>query len=401
MDQPLPRRWHGGTGDDYATVAYNAATGAPLWRKRYNGPGNSNDNAESVAVSPDGGRVFVTGMSQGVSSGEDYATVAYSAATGAQLWVRRYNDPGNGDDYAYSVAVSPGGSTVFVTGGCVSCRPPNKPRSPTTPPLAPRCGRATTTARYSALAFAVAVSPDGSRVFVTGTVSGPYARGNYVTIAYDAATGATLWVKTYSSPGNFQDLAVFLAVSPDGSTVFVTGTSGTATTRNDYATVAYDAATGAQLWVTRYSSPGKNDDSAGGLAVSPDGSTVFVTGDSPGGGTGDDYVTVAYNAATGAQQWLTRYNGSGNGSDLAAWIAVSPTGGAVFVTGISAGSTTGNDYATVAYNAATGAQQWVTRYSSPGNSNDWGISVAVSPSGGTVFVTGFNGENGTTIAYSG
>ena len=62
-----------------------------------------------MAVSPGGTRVFVTGTSQGATSHYDYATVAYSTATGTRLWARRYNGPGNGDDHAWSVAVSPGG----------------------------------------------------------------------------------------------------------------------------------------------------------------------------------------------------------------------------------------------------------------------------------------------------
>src|SRR5262249_29457319 len=59
-------------------------------------------NATSVAASPDGSRVFVTG-----STSDDYATVAYDAATGQQLWDSRYDGPTSGRDFAASVAVSP------------------------------------------------------------------------------------------------------------------------------------------------------------------------------------------------------------------------------------------------------------------------------------------------------
>jgi hypothetical protein len=45
-----------------------------------------------VTVSPGGERVFVTGGSLGATSG-DYATAAYYAATGTPLWVSRYKRP--------------------------------------------------------------------------------------------------------------------------------------------------------------------------------------------------------------------------------------------------------------------------------------------------------------------
>ena len=60
--------------------------------------------------------MFVTGARAGRAADSDYATVAYSAATGGQLWVSRYHGPASGFDGADSVAVSPGGATVFVTG---------------------------------------------------------------------------------------------------------------------------------------------------------------------------------------------------------------------------------------------------------------------------------------------
>ena len=58
------------------------APGAQLWVRLYNGPGNSFDAASSVAARPGGATVYVTGTSYGgAATGNDYATVAYTAAT--------------------------------------------------------------------------------------------------------------------------------------------------------------------------------------------------------------------------------------------------------------------------------------------------------------------------------
>ncbi len=133
----------------------------------------------------------------------------------------------------------------------------------------------------------------------------------------------------------------------------MTGTSGYQAEQlstYDYATVAYSAATGRQLWVRRYNRIGAGAfDGASSVAVSPSGTAVYVTGHSSGRTTGEDYATVAYSAATGRQLWVRRYNGPANGGDGACCVAVSRGGTRVFVTGTSPGRTSGNDYATVAY----------------------------------------------------
>jgi DNA-binding beta-propeller fold protein YncE len=86
----------------------------------------------------------------------------------------------------------------------------------------------------------VAVSPDGSEVFVTGTTT-YNVHDRYATVAYDASSGATLWVRTFLGSGGYSQ-ARAVAVSPDGSTVFVSGTSYGKATDQDYVTIAYDAA---------------------------------------------------------------------------------------------------------------------------------------------------------------
>src|SRR5581483_846863 len=282
---------------DYATVAYDAASGAQLWARRYNGPGNLFDGAYALGVSPDGSRVFVTGSSYGSGDQEDYATVAYDAARGAQLWVSRYDGPGSDDDFA----------------------------------------------------LALEVSPDGSRLFVTGESAGAGSYGDYATFAYDAASGAQLWEGRYNGPGNGYDSGEALGVSPDGSRLFVTGWSVGSGGYSDYATVAYDATSGAQRWARRYNGPGHRYDEARALRVSPDGSTLFVTGDSVGSGTYSDYATVAYKAPGGSQLWASRYNGPGSGGDEPLALGVSPDGLRLFVAGSSEGSGSSLDFATVAY----------------------------------------------------
>jgi hypothetical protein len=69
------------------------------------------------------------------------------------------------------------------------------------------------------------------------------------------------------------------------------------------------AVPGGQLWASLYDGPAGTGGYAFAVAVSPDGATVFVTGNSFGGASGTDYDTVAYDAATGARRWASRYSG--------------------------------------------------------------------------------------------
>ncbi len=74
--------------------------GREAWATRYNGPASNEDVPAAMVPSPDGQRVYVTGLSDGVSTASDYATVAYDAATGSELWVSRYDGPYHQAEYA-------------------------------------------------------------------------------------------------------------------------------------------------------------------------------------------------------------------------------------------------------------------------------------------------------------
>jgi hypothetical protein len=83
------------------------------WVQRYNGPGNLEDHASALAI--DGsGNVCVTGSSFVNGTGYDFATVVYNTS-GALQWVKRYDGPANGNDGANSIAADNLGN-VYVTG---------------------------------------------------------------------------------------------------------------------------------------------------------------------------------------------------------------------------------------------------------------------------------------------
>ncbi|MFO7639501.1 MAG: SBBP repeat-containing protein, partial [bacterium] len=85
------------------------------WVRRYQGPGDWKDGATALAV--DGqGNVYVTGYSEGLGTGPDYATIKYSP-DGEELWVTRYAGPEVGQQYPTALAVD-GQGNVYVTGSC-------------------------------------------------------------------------------------------------------------------------------------------------------------------------------------------------------------------------------------------------------------------------------------------
>jgi len=199
----------------------------------------------------------------------------------------------------------------------------------------------------------------------------------------------TAWVRRYNGPGYGSDGPRALAMDNSGN-VYVTGYSSGSGTATDYATIKY-APNGDSLWVRLYNGPGNGDDRAFAL-VADDSGNVYVTGFSSGSGTNTDYATIKY-APNGDTLWVRRYNGPGNGNDIAYALALDDSGN-VYVTGSSWGSGTFYDYATIKY-APNGDSLWVRRYNGVGNGYDDAEALAVDRSG-NVYVTGGSG----TIKYS-
>ncbi len=379
---------HGsGSSDDYTTIKYNAS-GIVQWAARYNGPGNSVDVSSAIVVDVSG-NVYVTGSSYGSGTGSDYATVKYDSA-GDTVWVARYNGPGGSYDAASALAVD-GSGNVYVAGlsyGSDIDFATIKYDS---------AGDTVWVARYngpgdgSDAASAIAVDGLGN-VYVAGLSYGAGTSYDYATIKYDVS-GDTMWTVRYNGPGLSEDFASALTVDGSGN-VYVTGSSRGSGSSDDYATVKYNAY-GDMMWIARYNGPENHDDKASALAIDGSGN-VYVTGSSLSSGSGDDYLTVKYNA-NGDTMWTARYNGPGDSTDVASALAVDASGN-VYVTGYSIGSGTGYDYATIKYNAA-GAEQWAVRYNGRRNSDDEASALAVDDSG-NAYVTGYITGSGFSYDYA-
>ena len=324
-----------GTGFDYVTIKYGP-NGDTLWMRKYNGPGNWQDNPRAIAV--DSGNVYVTGWSCGSGTYFDYGTIKYKT-NGDILWVRRYDGPGNGYDYANAI-------TVDETGN----------------------------------------------VCVTGSNYRNSTDDDYTTIKYKP-NGDTAWVRGYNGPGDSADCAWAIAVNNSGN-VYVTGYSWGIGTGFDYATIKYTP-DGDTAWARRYNGPTDSGDYAKAIAVDEAGN-VYVTGYSKGIGTDFDYATIKY-GPNGNELWVQRYNGPGDSLDYARAIALDDSGN-IYVTGDSKGIGTDFDYATIKY-GPNGNELWVQRYNGPGDSTDWTRAIVVDDNY-NVYVTGYSWGIGTDFDYA-
>lgn len=210
------------------TIAYAPATGVPIWTKRYNGSANGSDTAVGLVASPDSSDVFVTGHVV-VSGVDDFATLAYDAATGDMLWIRRF---AHGTPSA--LAISPDGADLFVTGSTSSVSSCNTIAYMTADGTrtwsrllnGPDCSRG-----------GLAVSPDGLNLFIATSQAISLDGIDYTPDQWKTANGGNV------PPGNIwgsrrADEPYAVAVAPDSKHFYLTGQSLNGS--DDFATVAFN-----------------------------------------------------------------------------------------------------------------------------------------------------------------
>ena len=333
---------------DYVTIKYNSM-GTELWTANYDGPLNDEERPFAMAIDSSG-NVYVTGMSISASF-FDYATVKYNSM-GAVEWVARYDGGGFDADQAWDIAVDDAGS-VYVTGNGSSVSDgfdyvTIKYNAMGTEDWVARYHGGGGPMANSDIARAIDIDESGN-VYVTGE-SNDGTSTDFVTIKY-SPSGLQEWVGRYDGHISGSDFAGMITVDELGN-IYVAGFSEGAGTLFDYAVIKYNSML-VEEWTARYNNEQVNGDDACFAMVVDNSNNVYLTGRSQStlALIDADYATVKFNE-NGVQEWVAEYNGIGNGNDIPYGIAVDNSG-YVYVTGQSQGSGTLDDYCTLKYEQVT------------------------------------------------
>ncbi|MGH2710538.1 MAG: WD40 repeat domain-containing protein [Actinomycetota bacterium] len=414
--------------------------GCPVFASVYDYPGGhgdaendvggdwGQDHLRAVTTAPAGGLVFATGLSlsgpEGVEASDyDVATVAFDAEDGHLVWAKRFDGPAEAYDDPTSIAVSPDGETVFVS----ATRDLYRPEPPDIVLLA--YDAATGQERWqsvyeipggdeAAYDADMAVSSDGERVAIAGLRVTRDNTAMPLLVVFDATTGSHEWSGVHDTPGP-QGVATQIAFSPDDRRILVGGTDYLYLPSNysDYFLVSYEAedGEGALTWSKDWERAwdgGWGDDYLRGMALSPDGATVVLTGQSRDASDFSSIVnvvqnfmwaTVAFDANTGEERWMRLFTGLHRGLNTPQDLTFSPQGDVVYVagTGSSDDSPHRQKAYLQAYKTINGADAYGYVYSYGGLPQGQGppgdgtalvtvaTSVTASPDGKRVYMTGY------------
>lgn len=379
---------------DYATIKYNQS-GDSIWVNHYNGPWGTDDGAIGIIVDASD-NVYVCGYSMGMDATYDYATIKYNS-DGNTVWVRHLNGPWGDHDYPAAFTVDDSGN-VYVTGltnGAWTYEDYLTVKyNASGDTIWIRAYNHHIADRYDA-ASSIAFDRDGN-VYVTGKSWDYVTRYDYATIKYDA-NGNEIWVVRYNGTLDSTDTAVGIAVDDSGY-IYVTGSSMLSGSGSDIVTIKYNAG-GDTVWTRCYNGSGDDTDSPTAI-LTDDMGNIYVIGYSTEANR--DYCTIKYDK-DGNELWAAHYNGAGNGIDRAYALTLDDSCN-VYITGASYGSAPNDDCATVKYDSY-GNEIWAIRYNGIANGHDRAYAIAVD-SAGYVYVTGesFGGSGAysdyVTIKYS-
>ena len=311
-----------GNQRDFYLSKFNSK-GDTLWTRAYNGSAGTDDAIVSM-IADSAGNIYVSGYSSEKGTGKDICVLKYDA-TGKQLWKYLYNNQNAGnDDLPVQITLDSEGNVLLV----------------------------------------------GS----SDQAPGSKTNFNFITIKLDRS-GNQLWLKSFDSSGEFDDVAIGLSVNTKNE-VFVTGNTDNGSDL-DIVTLKYTS-TGSLAWMKAFNK-GKNDSAN---SICTDKGSVYVVG-STENGKDLDYTILKYSFA-GAESWQNglTYNGAAKGNDEA--IAVyTDNAGNLYVAGASdqdASAAQNLDFCVSKYNV-NGTEQWTKTWGSSRDKDDRPTFIGATESG--------------------
>lgn len=228
-----------------------------------------------------------------------------------------------------------------------------------------------------------------SRIYVTGGSASSFTNWDFATVKYNASTGAQVTVTRNSSSSLGFDHPTALA-KDQYDNIYVTG-AATNGTHYDIKTVKFDDELNT-VWSVTWDNVGL-DDQANSIGVDVDG-YVYLTGYTKKANGGSDFITIKYNSS-GTVQWEKFYSAPDETkSATARKLDIDPFGH-IFVTG-DVYSISNTDFLTLAYDA-TGNIQFQEWFIGIGNGND--IPMAVKAGVNNLFYVTGRVWTGTQYSY--
>lgn len=264
------------SSDDYALLKLNSA-GQLVWTRGYNGPGNSLDRANSVTLDSYG-NIYVTGSSMGNGTNYDFATIKYNSI-GALKWLKRYSSVITYDDFSNDIAVDKW-RNVFIVGTAANRNVIIKYDS-----LGNQQWLRQT---YSSL----------NKICVDS--SGSVLSFGQNDIEKYSANGDSLWSVT--NVAQINDLVI-----DSENNILIAGKFLSSTTGNDIFTRKINSS-GLVEWTRTFNCSGNQEDEAFSIAIDQQGNS-YITGSGVGEQPHFGVITLKYDSE-GILQWSRFHEGS-------------------------------------------------------------------------------------------